>query len=218
MMQLKIGLILGDSILHGYFSKDSLLCSKIKQQFDLDVVQLDFRPGKTTDFLVHKVFPWQMAEFVNRHDCNILVDAFLISGAVDLSDSISKTLHFNLEDFITRRNAELKIVMDHPFVRRLFVYPLTPRRICKNDLCARFPKYANCNWILMANRCVHDVNLSNVNFHSKLRHVPSLPTNQMLKHVAKDGIHLGPDGKSAYAWSVLQVCEQKKFSKDEFPP
>ena len=40
----------------------------------------------------------------------------------------------------------------------------------------------------------------------------------MLKYVAKDGIHLGPDGKSVYAWSVLQVCEQKKFSKDEFPP
>ena len=206
MTQLKIGLFIGDSILHEYFPKDSLLCSKIKQQFDLDVVTTDFRPGKTTNFLVHKVFPWQMAEFVNRNDCDILVDVFLISGAVDLSDSISESLHFDLEDFITRRNTELKIVMDHPFVRRLFVYPLTPRRICKNDLRDRFPKYGDNNWILLANQCVHDVNQFNINFHSKLRHVPPLPTHKMMKHVAKDGIHLKPNGKSAFAWSILQVC------------
>ena len=218
MTQLKIGLFIGDSILHEYFPKDPLLCSKIKQQFDLDVVTTDFRPGKTTNFLVHKVFPWQMAEFVNRHDCDIMVDVFLISGAVDLSDSIPETLHFDLEDFLTRRNADFKAVLDHPFVRRLFVYPLTPRRICKNDLCDRFPKYANHSWILLANRCVNDINQSNLNFHSKLRHIPPLPTNQISKHVAKDGIHLVPKGKEAYAWSVLQVCEQKIFLKDEFPP
>ena len=218
MTSLKIGLVLGDSILHGYFSKDTLLCSKIKQQYDLDVVTTDFRPGKTTNFLVHKVFPWQMAEFVNRHDCDIMVDVFLISGAVDLSDSIPETLHFDLEDFLTRRNADFKAVLDHPFVRRLFVYPLTPRRICKNDLCDTFPKYAVDSWICMANRCIHDVNQSSINFHTKLRHVPPLPTNQMMKHVAKDGIHLKPNGKSAFAWSILQVCEQQKFLKDEFPP
>ena len=218
MTQLKIGLFIGDSILHDYFPKDPLLCSKIKQQFDLDVITTDFRPGKTTNFLVHKVFPWHMAEFVNRHDCDIMVDVFLISGAVDLSDSIPETLHFDLEDFLTRRNADFKAVMDHPFVRRLFVYPLTPRRICKNDLCDTFPKYAVDSWICMANRCIHDVNQSSINFHTKLRHVPPLPTNQMMKHVAKDGIHLKPNGKSAFAWSVLQVCEQKIFLKDEFPP
>ena len=217
-MQLKIGLILGDSILHGYFQKDTLLCSKMKEHFDLDVITTDFRPGKTTNFLVKKVFPWQMSEFVNRHDCDILVDVFLASGAVDLSDSIHDDLHFDFEEFLSNRNADLKIVMDHPFVRRLIVYPLTPRCICQNDLQQRFPKYAKNSWILKANRCAQDVNQSNINFHSKLHHVPPLLPNQLLDLVAEDGIHLDKDGKRKFAWSVLQVCEQKILSQDEFPP
>ena len=159
-----------------------------------------------------------MAEFVNRNDCEILVDVFLISGAVDLSDALTDTLHFDLEDYLSRRNAQLKILLDHPFVQHVFVFPLTPRRICRNKLSDTFPKYAKHTWILKANQCIHDVNQSNINFHTKLRYVPALPTNQMLPLISKDGIHLEPEGKESYAWSVLQVCEKKIFPKDEFPP
>ena len=208
--------MLGDSILHGYFDHDQDLRDKLKKEFDLDLIVTDFQGGITTSKLVHRVFPRKMAEFINSNDCEILVDVFLISGAVDLSDALSDDCQIDLEDFISNRNAELKTIMEDPFVRRLIVFPLTPRRACQNDLSFRFPKYAEASWIMLANRCIRDINTSNWNFHTKLRHVPPLPTKELL--LAKDGIHLDKEGKKAFSLSVLQVCEKTIISMDEFPP
>ena len=128
----------------------------MKKEFGLDLIVTDFQGGITTSKLVHRVFPRKMTEFINRNDCEILVDVFLISGAVDLSDALSDDCQIDLENFISKRNAELKTIMEDPFVRRLIVFPLTPRKVCQNDLHFRFPKYAEASWIMSANRCIRD--------------------------------------------------------------
>ena len=80
-MYTKIGLILGDSILHGYFEQDDKLVTEMRNIYDLDIVKTSFQKGVTTSVLVHKAFPREMAELLKNNGCNILVDIFLISGA-----------------------------------------------------------------------------------------------------------------------------------------
>ena len=217
-MYTKIGLILGDSILHGYFEQDDKLVTEMRNIYDLDIVKTSFQKGVTTSVLVHKAFPREMAELLKKNDCNILVDIFLISGAVDLSNSISDESHFNFDSFISKRNEEFKIFVDHPLVRRLIIYPLTPRGICRNDLKKRFPKYAVASWVSSANKHIQYVNKSDFLFHSKLRYLKPLPDTQLIQQVAKDGIHLTLEGRKLFARSVLGVEDKKIFSLDEFPP
>ena len=216
----RYGLFLGDSILFDFFEHDEQLTDDLKQRFNLDFVRTAFKKGGTIDYLASSVFPRQIVEINNleRGD-EILVDVFLVAGAVDISDAIPSNPSFDLERFLFHRNKSLKLILDHPFVHRLFLYPLTPREVCRNPLKARFPKYGRSDWIEYTNRCIKKVNKSNEQFHCKLRFVSSSLCGDIFNHVARDGIHLLPKGKRLLARSVLGIVEEKKlFSSDEFPP
>ena len=135
------GLFLGASILHGFLDRHDQLRQKLKQHFNLDVIKCDYRKGKTLEFLASQVFPRKMAEIINENDNDAIVDVFLTAGAVDLSDAISDDLKSNFDDCIVRRNRTLRRMLDHPFVRHMYLFPITPRKICNGRLSDRFPKY-----------------------------------------------------------------------------
>ena len=56
-MEAKVGLILGDSILHDYFEHDSDLIGAMRKNFDLDSLVPIFDKGKSIEFLVRNTFP-----------------------------------------------------------------------------------------------------------------------------------------------------------------
>ena len=217
-MEAKVGLILGDSILHDYFEHDSDLIGAMRKNFDLDSLVPIFHKGKSIEFLVKNTFPRQMAEILNRYHGDAMVDVFLAAGAVDLSDSISEDLQYDQDRFISQMTSNLKIVMDHHLVRRLFVYPLTPRKICLNELKMRFPKYGNPKWIEKANYAIQYANEAHFQFHSKLRLVPPMPDSKLTNKMSRDGIHLTGHGKKIFARSILNLTEtQTIFSTNDFP-
>ena len=49
----KFGLILGDSILHGYYEQDGAPIDDMKKAFDLDIIRTGFEKGKTISYLSH---------------------------------------------------------------------------------------------------------------------------------------------------------------------
>ena len=85
----KIGLFLGDSILRNFVDVNEHLHSKLKQTFDLDIIETLYKGGARFDYLATEVFPRLMAEIVNSNDNDACVDVFISAGAVDLSDAIS---------------------------------------------------------------------------------------------------------------------------------
>ena len=217
-MEAKVGLILGDSILHDYFEHDSDLIGAMRKNFDLDSLVPIFDKGKSIEFLVRNTFPRQMAEILNQYHGDAMVDVFLVAGAVDLSDSISEDLQYDQDRFISQMTSNFKIVMDHHLVRRLFVYPLTPRKICLNELKMRFPKYGNPEWIEKANYAIQYANEAHFQFHSKLRLVPPLPVSKLTNKMSRDGIHLTGHGKKIFARSILNLTETPTiFSTNDFP-
>ena len=84
-MEAKVGLILGDSILHDYFEYDTDLTGAMRKNFDLDSLYPIFDKGKSIEFLVRNTFPQQMAEILSQNHGDAMVDVFLAAGAVDLS-------------------------------------------------------------------------------------------------------------------------------------
>merc|ERR1711911_289391 len=118
--------------------------------------------------------------------------------------------------FICKRNKALKALLGHPFVRRVYLFPLTPRKLCHGKLCQRFPKYANNSWISLANSFISKVNKTNFQFHSKLKLVQ--PLVGIHQHISNDGIHLTDLGKHFFFNSLFLVEEQKMLSQDDFPP
>ena len=102
-----------------------------------------------------------------ENDNDAIVDVFLTAGAVDLSDAITDDLKFDLNDFIDRRNRALRRMLDHPFVRHVYVFPITPRKICNGRLSDRFPKYLKNDWISLANASIAKINAADFQFHSK---------------------------------------------------
>ena len=210
------GLFLGASILHGFLDHNDHLRQKLKQHFNLDVIDYDYRKGKTLEFLASQVFPRKMAEIINENDNDAIVDVFLTAGAVDLSDAISDDLDFDFNDFIARRNRALWRMLDHPFVRHVYFFPITPRKICNGRLSDRFPKYSKNDWISLANISIAKINAADFQFHSKLKLVPPIP--DFHHHLANDGIHLTDKGKHLLLHSVFKCAERQMFSHEDFPP
>ena len=209
------GLFMGDSILHGYLDQNIELHQKFKDSFNLDVIETQYEKGRTLNFFATKVFPRQMAKIINENDNDAMVDIFLSAGAVDLSDAITDDLQFDYKNFISRRNDSLFKIVDHPGVRHLYYFPITPRKICNGRLCERFPKYSKKQWISFANVCIAKINQANFQFHSKLKLVHFSPD---LHHcISNDGIHLTEQGKHLLLHSVFKSEEKQMFSNNDFP-
>ena len=90
----KIGLFLGDSILRDYLDVNVQLHSKLKEHFDLDIIETFYEGGAKSSYLAKEVFPRLMAEIVNSNDNDCWVDVFISAGAVDLSNAISDNRFF----------------------------------------------------------------------------------------------------------------------------
>ena len=221
------GLVLGDSILYSYFDEDKHLASDLESHFNLDSIQLKLEKGKTIDYLAHKVFPREIVRFNNfEQGEDFIVTVFLFAGAIDLADAITDNLDFDFDKYIFDRNHHISCILDCPHVFKLYVLPLLPRKLCKNDLKLDYPKYGVPKWISSANDAIKRINCCPYPFHPKLRIVKSSALRGIQNHVAKDGIHLQKEGKHIYARSVFklksktvsEVVQQKPFSPEEFPP
>ena len=76
----KIGLFLGDSILQDFLDVNVHLHSKLKENFDLDIIETYYKGGAKLDHLATEVFPRLMAEIVNSNDNDACVDVFIRGG------------------------------------------------------------------------------------------------------------------------------------------
>ena len=99
----KIGLFLGDPIPRDFLDVNVHLHQKLKEKFDLDIIETFYKGGAKLNYLANEVFPRQIAHIVNSNDNNVVVDVFLTAGAVDLSDAISDNLRFDFDDFMKKR-------------------------------------------------------------------------------------------------------------------
>ena len=94
----KFGIILGDSILNGYYESNVNLINDMKNHFDLDVIRIACKKGGSLKFLTQNVFPREIVCINNLlHGESFFVDVFVIAGAVDLSDAVSDDQDFDLD-------------------------------------------------------------------------------------------------------------------------
>ena len=229
----RYGLVLGDSLLSDFYDQNESLLDDLKHHFDLDVILTRFKGGGTISHLAHKTFPQAMTEInnMNRGE-NYEVEVFLIAGANDMSNAVSTTLDFDEMGFINKRNMDLMSICEWNEVRHLSVFPLTPRRLCRNDYQGgKYPMYTDNKWISFTNVCIRKINKYNSSCVSqKLRFVDPASVRGISIHLASDGLHLKAAGKDLLAKSVLAVDKRSppklfwdevvkpNVFDDEFPP
>ena len=126
MYDKKIGLFLGDSILRNYLDANENIHFKLKQTFDIDTIETYYKGGANLGHLATEVFPRLMAEIVNSSDNDVCVDVFISAGAIDISDAISENLDFDINNFLMKRKLLLSGILNHSYVRRVYIFPLTP--------------------------------------------------------------------------------------------
>ena len=69
----------------------------------MDLIRTAFVKGGTLGKLAHSVFPCQIVEMNNSEKGDeFLLDVFVFTGAVDLSDAISDNLAFNFNGYISK--------------------------------------------------------------------------------------------------------------------
>ena len=189
----RYGLVLGVSLLADFYDQNESLLNNLKHHFDLDVILTRFKEGGTINHLAHKTFPQAMTEInnMNRGE-NYEVDVFLIAGANDMSNAVSPTLDFDEMGFINKRNMDLMSICEWNEVRRLSVFPLTPRQLCRIDeQGSKYPKYTDEKWISFTNVCIKKINKYNSSCVSqKLRFVDPSSVRGTAMHLASDGLHL----------------------------
>ena len=71
----KIGLFLGDSILRHFLDVNVHLHQKLKEKFDLDIIETFYKGGAKLNYLANEVFPRQIAHIVNSNDNNMVMEA-----------------------------------------------------------------------------------------------------------------------------------------------
>ena len=171
---IRIALILGDSVLANLFTVDEDLKKKFQNDFEYDHVYNEFIGGADFTSIARKCFPRNMA-YISRNHEFYTVDVFVFAGAVDLSDALVGSA-FDEGIFLQQRFSNSKIIMDDPLVRKLYLFPLTPRKVCKTNLRERFPHYGDKNWIDTANSHIRSLNqVITLQHHVKLINVPCLP-------------------------------------------
>ena len=213
----KIGLFLGDSILRGFLDVNVQLHQQLKENFDLDIIETFYKGGAKLSYLAREVFPRQIAHIINSYDNDVVVDIFLSVGAVDLSDAISDNLTFDFDDFMKKRNEALGCFLNHPYVRRVYLFPLTPRSLCTQNCRIKsvYKKYSKSDWIAFADKNVRKVNQSHFPFHPKLKMIP-MPQD-LHCNISDDGIHLTDLGKQMLFKSVFKNEKSFAISEDDFP-
>ena len=159
-----------------------------------------------------------MAEIINSNDNDVCVDVFLSAGAVDLSDSISDDLIFDLDNFLLNRKLSLAGILNHSYIQRVYIFPLTPRSLCtkQGKIMIKHKKYSKSDWISFADQMVAKVNQSHFSFHPKLKMVP-MPQG-LRHHISDDGIHLTNQGKRMLFNLVFTNKKPFVFSIEDFPP
>ena len=209
---LRVALFLGDSVLANIFTIDDKLKKKFQDDFSYDYIYEEFVGGADLQYIARRCFPKFMALISKNHEF-FTVDVFLCAGAVDLSNALTKSL-FQEGAFLKQRFQYCKTIMDDPFVRKLYLFPLTPRNVCKSQLRKRFPHYGDFSWIKKANTHIKSLNQALTDkHHAKLINV-SVSSVAISKKLTKDGLHFIDDGKKQIFSGLWQV-EAKPFDVAE---
>ena len=221
-----IGLVLGDSLMKGVM-EDSILKTDFMSHFGLDEIKSLIKPGATMEDLIghRSFFTRQMYDINQEYKENYDVIVFIIAGANNLSNLINHNQKYFdkviVDKYIQNRNDLLRSVCSHGQVHRVYIFPLTPRKLCCTSLQQNFPKYGDHHWIKIANQSINAINSVNDFCHLKVTEIPHQPQSFYSQYLHTDGIHLTKVGKIAFMRSSMNYSEPKNsfpiFNENDFP-